>query len=231
MTKRTLLSIIAVAVIAVIVVAAVLMGKEAEAPADASWHRTFGGMGDEAGLAVRQTPDGGFIIAGLTTSFGEGGSDAWLIKTDTQGQNLWDKAYGGKGDESALALAVLPDGYIIAGYTTSFGSGGQDAWLVRTDSGGGLVWDKTFGGAGSDSAASVMATSDGGFVVAGTTNSAGSGDSDGWLFKVDASGNQVWSWTYGGTELDYLRSVNGTADGGWSLSVTPFIRQRGRSGF
>ena len=102
----------------------------------------------------------------------------------------------------------------MAGYTTSFGSGGQDAWVLRIDSEGNLLWDKTFGGAGNDAVSSIIPAPGGGFVLAGFTFSSGSGNSDGWLFKIDDSGSQVWSWTYGGTELDYLRNLNTTADGG-----------------
>jgi hypothetical protein len=201
-------------VVLVVVAAAIIIIGRGKAPAQpASWYQTYGETADETGNIVRQTGDGGYIISGQTISFGAGGNDIWLIKTDDKGQLVWNKAYGGEGEESGLALAVLPDGYLAAGYTTSFGSGGQDAWLLRIDSEGDLLWEKTFGGAGNDAVSSIIPAPGGGFVLAGFTFSSGSGNSDGWLFKVDDSGSQVWSWTYGGTELDYLRGVNTGTDG------------------
>jgi hypothetical protein len=210
--------VILFAFVLLIVAAAVIIIGRGSSPEAAPWYQTFGDANDETGEIVRQTGDGGYIIAGETDSFGAGGNDLWLIKTDDKGQLVWNKAFGGEGEESGLELVVLNDGYLVAGYTSSFGSGGQDAWVLRVDGQGTLLWDKTFGGAANDSISSLVAAPGGGFVLAGFTLSSGSGNSDGWLFKIDEAGGQVWNLTFGGTGFDFFSAVNTTADGGYVVT-------------
>ena len=182
-------------------------------------NKTFGGEGGDWARSVQQTSDGGYILAGQTGSFGAGSYDAWLIKTDANGNKVWDKTFGGSSYDEANAVQQTSDGgYILAGETYSFGTGSYDAWLIKTDANGNKVWDKTFGGISSDGAYSVQQTSDGGYILAGSTDSFGAGSSDAWLIKTDADGNKVWDKTFGGISGDVASAVQQTKDGGYILA-------------
>jgi predicted secreted protein len=127
------------------------------------WSKTYGGTNANVAYALVQTSDGGYALAGYTNSFGAGGYDFWLVKTDSNGNMQWNKTYGGTGDDEAAALVQTTDGgYALAGYTNSFGAGGYDFWLVKTDSNGNMQWNKTYGGSGNDYASDLVRTSDGG---------------------------------------------------------------------
>jgi len=105
------------------------------------WNETYGGTSDDEASALVQTVDGGYALAGYTRSLGAGNSDFWLVKTDSAGNEQWNKTYGGKGWDEANALVQTVDGgYALAGLTTSYGAGSADAWLVKTDVEGGLAW-------------------------------------------------------------------------------------------
>ena len=134
------------------------------------WSKTFGGSGDEVGYSVQQTADGGFIIAGATSSFGAGGGDVYMIKTDGSGNEQWSKTFGGSGYEVGYSVQQTADGgFIISGATSSFGAGNYDVYLIKTDGNGNEQWSKTFGeGDNGESASSVQQTIDGGFIMAGT---------------------------------------------------------------
>jgi predicted secreted protein len=149
------------------------------------WNKTFGkARGDEVS-SVKLMVDGGFVLAGSTISYSSGGRDAWLIKTDSEGNELWNKTFGGAHDEVAVSAQPTPDGgTVLAGDTYSFGSGRSDAWLIKTDSEGNELWNRTFGGADSDGANSVQLTFDGGYILAGETRSFGAGGYDAWLIKL-----------------------------------------------
>ncbi len=182
------------------------------------WDKTFGGGGDDWANAVQQTSDGGYILAGVTFSFGAGSADAWLIKTDANGNKVWDKAFGGSNIDVAYSVQQTSDGgYILAGWTNSFGVGGNDDWMIKTDANGNKVWDKTFGGSSSEGIYSVQQTSDGGYILAGLTTSFGAGYADAWLIKTDANGNKVWDKTFGGSGNDQAFAVQQTSDSGYIL--------------
>ena len=152
-----------------------------------NWSRTFGGTDRDMAYSVRQTSDGGYILAGFTDSYGAGSFDFWLVKTDSNGDEQWNKTFGGIGSEKAKSVWQTSDGgYILAGYTTSYGSGSTDAWLVKTDLNGNEQWNKTFGGTRSDRANSVQQTADGNYILAGETHSYGAGSADVWLIKAGA---------------------------------------------
>jgi predicted secreted protein len=156
---------------------------------------------------------------GITESYGSGGPDAWLIKTDSTGDTIWTRTYGGSGSEYVYAAALTAGrGYVITGSTESYGGGGLDVWLVRTDSRGDTVWTRTYGGSGTDEGWSVCQTDDGGYVVAGFTESFGSGANDVWLVRTNGSGDTLWTCTYGDTGLDESYSVAQTADLGYIVA-------------
>jgi len=183
------------------------------------WTRTFGGGSAEEGYSVQQTSDGGYVIAGYTNSAGAGGSDVYLIKTDTAGNQVWTRTFGGSLDDYGRSVQQTSDGgYVIAGYTNSYGAGGSDVYLIKTDIAGNQAWTKTFGGSEWDIGYSIRQTSDGGYVIAGYTQSYGAGGSDVYLIKTDASGNQVWARSIGGSDLDVGYSARQTSDGGYVIT-------------
>lgn len=199
-------------------------------PPDTLWTKTFGGSNIDVGHAVQQTSDGGYIIAGYSRSYGSmSGRNVWLIKADTSGNEEWNNAFGGNDDEEAYSVQQTADGgYIIAGYTKSFGGGLNDVILIKTDSSGNSEWIKTFGGAQDDEGYCVRQTSDGGYIVAGVTSSYGAGSRDVWLIKTDHSGDQEWARTFGGFSSDGAWSAQQTSDGGyiitgWTYSNGPGI--------
>jgi hypothetical protein len=165
---------------------------------------------------VSGTSDGGSIIAGYTYSFGAGQADVYLLKTDFEGNEQWSRAYGGPGWEYGFAVSQTRDeGYVLAGYTTSYGAGSKDVYLLKTDSQGNESWSKTFGGPGLDVGRSVVETRDGDYVVAGSTESFGVPESDVYVIKTDSQGNELWSKTFGGSGPDVGQSVIETNDGGY----------------
>ena len=154
------------------------------------WAKTFGGTSIDGAFSVQQTSDGGYIVAGSTYSFSVGLNDIFLIKTDAFGNVIWAKTYGGTNYDEAYSVQQTYDGgYIVAGMTNSFGAGGYDAFLIKTDANGNIQWAKTFGGTNLDSASSVQQTLDGGYIVTGYTRSFGVGDYDVFLMKTYANGN------------------------------------------
>ncbi len=181
------------------------------------WDRTFGGIEWDVGRSVQQTKDGGYIVTGLTCSYGAGYSDVWLIKTDEKGSMEWDKTFGGKDGDGGLSVLQTNDGgYIIAGYTTL--NEAWDVWLIKTDSNGNEQWSNTFGGKDYEKGMSIQETNDGGYIVTGDTSSYGDGNSDIWLIKTDSGGNEEWNRTYGGVGADSGFSVQQTIDEGYIIT-------------
>jgi hypothetical protein len=180
------------------------------------WNQTYGGTGDERAYSVVETADGGYVIAGETSSFGSGGTDFWLIKTDDAGNIEWNQTYGGPANESSYSLGEAFDGgYTLVGFTESFGAGGADFWLVKTDADGNMEWNQTYGGQEDDVAHSLVKTSYVGYALAGETKSLGVGSTDFWLIETDEFGNPLWNETYGGEGTEVAYSLVETADGGY----------------
>ena len=183
------------------------------------WNKTFGGDGPDIGLSIQQTSDLGYIISGYTNSSGAVDGDAWLIKTDSLGNEQWNRTFGGNGWEHGLSVQQSADGgYIVAGTTSSYGAGSEDVWLIKTDNLGNEQWNRTFGGSELEYGQLVQQTSDGGYVLIGCTRSYGAGDLDVWLLKIDASGSEQWNRTFGGSSKDYGLSVQQTSDSGYVVS-------------
>jgi hypothetical protein len=186
---------------------------------DVLWLKTFGGINYDAAGSVQQTTDGGYIIAGTTASFGAGYYDIYLIKTNVNGDTLWTKTFGGTNyDASASVQQTTDGGYIIAGYTESFGAGYIDTYLIKTNANGDTLWTKTFGGANYESAFSVQQTTDDGYVIVGSTTSFGAGSYDVYLIKTNDIGDTLWTKTYGGSGIEDGYSVQQTFDGGFIIT-------------
>ena len=181
------------------------------------WNQTIGGTGPETANCVIETFDGGFAVGGDTFSFGAGGSDFFLVKTDNMGNVEWNQTFGGQGGESVQSLIQVADGgYVLTGGITS-NSDSMDVWLVKTDSAGNMIWNKRFGGAETELTYSLTATTDGGYALCGITGSVVEGASDFLLIKTDADGNQEWIQTYDGQNADSAFALVEASDGGFVL--------------
>ena len=197
------------------------------------WNMTYGGTGYDYAYALVQTSDGGYALAGFTGSFGGGNYDAWLVKTDANGNQQWNLTYGGTGWEEAHDMVQTSDGgYALVGYNSSeYESGDHDFWLVKTDANGTMQWSKTYGGTGWDQANALVQTGDGGYALAGRTESFGAGGRDFWLVRTDAAGNEQWNMTYGGASNDDCLDLVRTSDGGFALTGWTYSFGAGSSDF
>ena len=189
---------------------------------DILWTETYGADGSDDGRSIRQTSDGGYVIAGNTQPIGIFGSYLWLIKTNSAGGVLWSKTWGETpipNVNTGRCVQLTSDGgYVISGHSQYLGpDNGEDVYLVKTDSNGDTEWEKFFGGSGYEIGYWTQQTSDGGFVVVGYTTSFGAGNEDVYLVKTDASGTEEWTKTYGGTGTDFAYSVQQTSDNGYIM--------------
>jgi len=190
-----------------------------DAKGNLQWTKTIGGPGPEIGYSLIQTSNGGYAIAGTTGSFGAGKADVYVVKLDTNGNLQWTKTIGGPKDDWGSSLIQSSDGgYAIAGYTISFGAGGDDVYVVKLDASGNLQWTKTIGGPDREEGNSLIQTSDGGYAIAGYTKSLGAGGRDVYVVKLDANGNLQWTKTIGGPESEEGNSLIQTSDGGYAIA-------------
>lgn len=181
------------------------------------WNKTYGGAESERLYSVIQTSDGGYALVGNRESLDfPHYADAWFVKTDADGNVQWDRTYGGEDFDLASSVLETDGGYVIGGWTYSFGPG--DFWLFKTDSVGNVQWNKTYGGQQQEWAQSVVETEDGGYLLAGRTESFGASEGDAWLVKTDSSGNMQWNKTYGEKEKEYVQSVVQTRDGEYAFA-------------
>jgi len=189
-------------------------------PPPAQPFRTFGGPEDDEAFCVQQTVDGGYVLAGQTFSYGPGNCDMYLVKADADGNEVWYNTFGGRDGDGAWSVLQAPDrGYVLAGFTGSFGARKYDMYLVRTDGSGNEVWSNRFGGAENEIAYCVRPTSDGGYVLAGYTESYPVGESRAYLVKTDADGNEMWSRAYGAADTDTRAyCVEQTSDEGYIVA-------------
>jgi hypothetical protein len=183
------------------------------------WNQTYSGVGQSISETLIQTSDEGFAFAGYTYSMSEGagGLYTWLAKTDYNGNLQWNQTFGQLGTAIAYSIIQTNDhGYAITGgYNTP--SGGVEAYVIKTDSAGNLVWNTTYGNAGYDQLNTIIQESDGSYVLAGSTSSSSTGTSSLWLLKLDSSGNLQWNQTYAGLNSEILSNMVKTLDGGYAL--------------
>ena len=215
-----------------------------DASGNKQWDKSYGGTNFDGINSLQQTSEGGYILGGTSfsdvsgnkTSDGYGGSDFWVVKLDAGGNKQWDKSYGGSSNEVLHSLQQTSDGgYILGGISfseisgnkTSGSQGAGDYWIVKVDANGNKQWEKSYGGNDRDELHSLQQTVDGGYVLGGSSFSRasgnktnvnrGTGTSDYWVVKVDASGNKQWDKSYGGDDAEELYAVQQTSDGGYIL--------------
>lgn len=199
---------------------------------DVEWARISGGLG-ERGDYVQLTNDGGYIVAGLTGSYGDlYHKDFWLLKLSSNGSVEWQHTYGGRDYEGEwnwafrlpTILQTSEGGYILAGDTHSFGAGWADIWLIKLSQKGDIEWQRTYGGEESEwlyrSGPHILETNDKGYIVAGETLSFGVGWNAIWIFKVSQKGDILWQRTYRGEQGDRANAIQSTNDGGYIVAGT-----------
>ena len=198
------------------------------------WQKCLGGSNAEEAYSIQQTSDGGYIVAGKTSSSNEdvteyhGFGDFWVVKLTSDGEIQWQRALGGSSIDFAYSVLQAADGgYIVAGFAESTDGdimgnhGDKDAWVVKLNPAGTIEWQKCLGGSGWDEASSVQQTSDGGYIIAAQTRSSNGdvtgyhGGFDFWLVKLSGTGNIEWQKALGGSLNDIPYSVKQTSDGGY----------------
>lgn len=182
---------------------------------DKVWEQVYGGWKSDSAADIIQTEDGGYVVAGSGTPFGETTSDVYVLKLDGEGNVIWEKTYGTINEDHATSLSkTADDGFIVAGYTGSFGVG-DDIYILRLDSLGNKVWEKTYGGDQQEEANAVGETPEGNYVIAGWTKSFNAKEEDGYIIKINKDGKILWQKTVGGVGWDTFTSLQMTNDGGY----------------
>lgn len=213
------------------------------------WQKTLGGSNVDDAQSIRQTTDGGYIIAGSSNSGdgdisgNHGNYDYWIVKLDSNGNMQWQKSLGGSSMDMAQSIQQTSEGgYIVAGSSSSNDGdvsgnhGGGDYWIVKLDINGNIQWQKSLGGSSSEQVNSVQQTFDGGYIIAGTTVSTDGditvsyGNNDFWVVKLDSGGNMQWQKTLGniGDNIGYYAQQ--TFDGGYIAVGTSFNSSNLESG-
>lgn len=185
-----------------------------------TWDQRYGIVPYEnIGQCLQQTSDGGYIIAGFTGYNYH--YDAYILKTDSIGNLLWTRTLGlfDFADDTLSVQQTTDGGYILTGWTGSYGAGSSDVWLIKLTATGGDEWIRTYGGIDLDGGDYVRCTSDGGYIIVGTTHSFDSGgNGDIWVIKTNANGNESWNHSFGGRYLDVGKNIQQTKEGGYIIS-------------
>jgi nicotinamide riboside kinase len=190
-----------------------------EGNAQIAFERWYGGNDDERGHSAIQTANLDYIVVGKTASYGAGSDDVYLIKTNSFGDTIWTRTYGGLDWDWGISIAPTTDfGYIIVGFTTSYGAGSDDVYLIKTDSNGDTTWTRTYGGSSGEWGVSVLQTFDEGYIITGHTWSYGAGSDDVYLIKTDSLGDTIWTRTFGGTGTEWGHEVVQTSDFGYIIA-------------
>jgi len=206
------------------IIALIIVSKPVLAVPVIQWNTTAGGQEEEWVYSVQQTPDGGYVTAGYTYSYGAGLNDAWLMKLDASGKEEWNRTFGGADYDEAISVQPTKDGgYIIAGFTRSYEIfGSESAWVIKTDAAGNEMWNRTYGGNGNYRARYINEVKDG-YILAGYTSYFGLNE-EGWIIKIDSSGNAKWNKRFSGFNHVLLSSAELTQDEGYILSGSAGIR-------
>jgi len=185
---------------------------------DTIWTKTFGGSGQDYGSEVHQTTDGGYIIIGSTEPLNNYRDDLYLIKTDSDGDTLWTKAYGGTLEDAGRSIVEDINGnYLAAGYTRSFDPGNVDVWILKFNEFGDTLWTRRVGGNEVDAGATIKKLENDDYIIVGYTQSFSSSN-DIYLIRIDSSGNTIWTNNYGKQGSEYGEDVLELADGGFVIS-------------
>lgn len=201
------------------------------------WQNAIGGTNIEDAYSIKQTSDGGYIVAGDTysndgdISGNHGNYDYLVVKLNNLGIIQWQKSLGGTGDDRAKCVQQTSDGgYIVAGFSQSIdgnvtvNNGASDYWIVKLDNMGIIQWQKSFGGSADDWAFSIQQTMDGGYIISGVSSSNDSdvsgnnGSLDCWVVKITSLGIIQWQDSYGGTYGEWGLAIYQTIDGGYIIS-------------
>ncbi|HEU5167375.1 MAG TPA: IPT/TIG domain-containing protein, partial [Chitinophagaceae bacterium] len=203
------------------------------------WQKFYGGSFDDVGYNIIKTGNSGYLLSGYTESndgnvtgnHSPGTADAWLVKTDSNGDIVWKKCFGGTGGDTAFAaVQTIDKGFVIVGSSNSnngdlTGNNGlSDAWIFKIDSLGNLQWQKNYGGSGFDAFRGVVTNADGSFIVSGSTTSTSAtsngnkGKADVWVAKISSTGNLIWSKGFGGSEDEMGLSVVSTQDNSYLIT-------------
>jgi uncharacterized delta-60 repeat protein len=188
-----------------------------DADGNKQWRKNLGGAGYDYGHSCQQTSDGGYVVAGHTDSYTNGGHDFLVYKLDAGGNKQWRRNYGGIENDRAYSIRQTADGgYVVAGYTYSYthGSGDRDVLIYKLDAGGNKLWRKNLGGTENDVCESIRQTADGGYILAGNSKSYAydSGDRDFLIYKLDADGNKQWRKNLGGADEEYAYCIRQTVN-------------------
>jgi hypothetical protein len=185
---------------------------------DSLWTKSYWKGSYCRALDIQKTKDGGYIVVGSLQTGSPYTNNFFLLKTDSLGDSTWTRTYGGDEADRAAAVQQTSDGgYIIAGYTESFGADSEDIYIVKTDSNGVIMWDETYGGAGSDYGTGILNAPEDGFIIVGYTDSYGAGYDDCYLLRINNSGDSLWAKTFGGWSHDKAKAICMTDDGGYIL--------------
>ncbi|GEM_PF-2328277 len=191
-----------------------------DAAGNVVWQRVFGTDEMDQLFSLDPTPDGGAVAAGVTCASADTWCDALVVKFDSSGAIAWQRAFGGTSYDHAWSVRRTADGYIAVGLTDSFAAGDRDLWVLKLDTSGAVVWQKAYGLPGVYAEGyHVEPVPDGGYLIGGIWNDGANG-ADAWIVAISPDGDVRWSRTYGGTDLDWVRSVSPLAGGGAVVAGT-----------